>query len=478
MNPTLIKADIVVPEKNVILIADEYITLSPGFVTEAEESYLRKQWDNHKKDRFVFDRLGYWIVVQIIKPEKNSFQRIENSRKAGDTVIAMLNEQKATAATIIAGPELKEASLAFAEGMLLGGYQFSKYKSEKESMLTMSEIGLLNPAVSEKEINELSIVTEAVYRCRDLINEPNSYLTASVFAAEIEKLAFEAGVKVESLNKKKIESLKMGGLLGVNKGSFEPPLFMILEWKPEDAVNKRPVVLVGKGVMYDTGGMNLKPGESMANMKDDMSGAAAVTTTLIAIAKAKLPIHVIALVPATDNRPGPEAIVSGDILVMHNGMTVEVINTDAEGRLVLADALSYAARYMPLLIIDLATLTGAAVRAVGSFGIVAIQQDADEEIRGLQDSGWHTWERIAEFPNWDEYGELMKSDVADLKNLGPPEAGAITAGKFLQFFTSYPHIHLDIAGPAFLTKRDSYRGMGGTGVGVRLLFDFLKRMIK
>jgi leucyl aminopeptidase len=286
----------------------------------------------------------------------------------------------------------------------------------------------------------------------------------------------ESGVHVEVLNKQKIAALKMGGLTGVNLGSHEPPTFTVMEWNPAGAKNKKPVVLVGKGVVYDTGGMNLKPGDSMLNMKDDMSGAAAVAATLYAIAMANLPLYVVGLMPATDNRPGVKALVSGDIITMHNGTTVEVLNTDAEGRLILADALSYAKKYDPALVIDLATLTGAAVRAIGKFGAVAMQSKAPEELEMLKKSGYAVYERLAEFPMWEEYGELIKSDLADLKNLGPPEAGMITAGKFLEKFTSYPYIHLDIAGPAFIEKRDSYRGQGGTGFGVRLLFDFVKNI--
>ena len=186
-------------------------------------------------------------------------------------------------------------------------------------------------------------------------------------------------------------------------------------------------------------------------------------------------MHVIGLMPATDNRPGMEALVSGDIITMHNGMTVEVLNTDAEGRLILADALSYARKFDPALVIDLATLTGAAVRAIGKYGAVAMQSKASGELTSLISSGFEVSERLVEFPMWDDYGELVKSEVADLKNLGPAEAGMITAAKFLEKFTEYPYIHLDIAGPAFLDKADSYRGQGGTGFGVRLLFDFVSQ---
>jgi leucyl aminopeptidase len=328
------------------------------------------------------------------------------------------------------------------------------------------------------QLEELSVITAAVYRCRTFINEPHSHLNTPVFAKELEELAAQSGVKIEVMNKKKIESLKMGGILSVNKASAEPPVFVVMEWKPNRPVNKKPYVFVGKGIVYDSGGMNLKPGDSMTNMKDDMSGAAAVGSVIYAIAMAKLPVHVVGLIPVTDNKIGPEAILPGDIIHMHNGTTVEVVNTDAEGRLILADALSFASRYKPELVIDLSTLTGAAVRAIGKFGMVAMQVKARNEMDLLYRSGWQVYERMVEFPSWEEYGELIKSEIADLKNLGPGEAGAITAGKFLEKFTDYPYIHLDIAGPAFLEKRDSYRGQGGTGVGVRLLFDFLKRKIQ
>ena len=281
------------------------------------------------------------------------------------------------------------------------------------------------------------------------------------------------GVKVDIFNKKKIEALKMGGLLAVNSGSSEPPTFSILEWKPANAKNQKPVVLVGKGVTFDTGGMNIKTGSFMDHMKTDMSGAATVASVVYAIAKSQLPVYVMAFIPATDNRINSNAIVSGDVLVMHSGKTVEVLNTDAEGRLILADALSYAQAYDPLLAITVATLTGSAARAIGKYGIVAMQNNAIGPMQHLKESGDAVHERIAEFPFWDDYAELIKSDVADLKNIGPMEGGAITAGKFLEAFTNYPFIHLDIAGCAYSEKRDSYRNQGATGMPVRLLIHFL-----
>jgi leucyl aminopeptidase len=248
-----------------------------------------------------------------------------------------------------------------------------------------------------------------------------------------------------------------------------------MEYKPKNAKNKRPIVLVGKGVVFDTGGLSLKPTPgSMDEMKCDMAGGAAVIGAISAIAANQLPVHVIALVPATDNRPGMNAICPQDILTMYDGTTVEVLNTDAEGRLILADALGYAKKYDPLLVIDLATLTGAAMRAVGSYAS-AIMGTADQDIMNqLSKSGFQTWERTVQFPLWKEYGNEMKSDIADLKNLGGANAGHISAGKFLEHFTTYPWIHIDIAGPAYSNAAQSYRTKGGSGVGVRMLYNFIK----
>jgi len=206
-----------------------------------------------------------------------------------------------------------------------------------------------------------------------------------------------------------------------------------------------------------------------------MSGAAAVIGVFNIVSKLKLPIHIIGLIPATDNRPDGNAYVPGDIVKMHNGLNVEVLNTDAEGRMILADALSFAKQYNPQLVIDLATLTGSAVAAIGMYGIAAMGTASEKIFIDLKESGELVYERIVEFPFWEEYKKLLESSVADIKNIGGKDAGAITAGKFLEYFTDYPWIHLDIAGPAFLNSSNSYRGIGGTGVGVRLLYSFLKR---
>jgi leucyl aminopeptidase len=339
---------------------------------------------------------------------------------------------------------------------------------------SLEQILLTSDDIREEQVEHLNHLIHSVYLARDLVNEPLSYLTAVQLSREIEKMGNEAGFTVEVFNKKKIDTLKMGGLLAVNKGSVDPPTFSILTWKPDNAVNPNPIVLVGKGVVYDTGGLSLKPThDSMDYMKCDMGGAAAVAGILYAIAKNRLPVWVVGLIPATDNRPDGNAYVPGDVVKMYDGTTVEVLNTDAEGRMILADALSYAKKYDPELVIELSTLTGSAHVAIDKFGIVAMGNASREIMELLKESGEYTSERIAEFPFWDEYGEQLKSDIADLKNIGGKFGGAITAGKFLEHFTDYPYIHLDIAGPAFNKIPFNYRGKGGSGVGVRILHHFL-----
>jgi leucyl aminopeptidase len=214
----------------------------------------------------------------------------------------------------------------------------------------------------------------------------------------------------------------------------------------------------------------------MDYMKSDMAGGAAVGCAMYAIAKNKVPVHVIALVPATDNRPSDDAYTPGDVITMMSGHTVEVLNTDAEGRLILADALHFAKRFKPELVLDFATLTGAAAAAVGPYGIVAMGDPGDKFLGRLKESGEYVYERLAEFPFWDEYDDLIKSDIADMKNIGGPIGGAITAGKFLQRYVDYPWMHFDIAGPSFLHSSASYRGKGGTGVAVRMLSHFFANL--
>lgn len=362
-----------------------------------------------------------------------------------------------------------------AEGITLAGYQFLKYKSEQKKLSSqLNQINFDRSSITLKQIHRLQVITDGVNLARNLVNEPLNFLTAEQLAKEIANLGKQGGFKVQTLGKAKIEQLGMGGLLGVNKGSLLPPTFTIMEHKPMNPVRKAPVVLVGKGIVYDTGGLSLKPTpNSMDKMKSDMSGAAVVTAAMYIAAMLELPIHLIALVPATENRPGVNAYVPGDVLKMYSGATVEVLNTDAEGRLVLADALHYAKKYRPELVLDFATLTGSASATLGDQGIVCMG-NAPESTKSLfDDCGQRQHERLAQLPLWEEYNDLLHSNIADLKNVGGPKAGAITAGKFLEHFTDYPWMHFDIAGVSFHSENKDYRPAGGTGYGIRLLADFL-----
>ena len=474
----IVKTTVIPENESIVVIGtveNDFLKYLPG---RHEKRFLKEKLAKEKKQITInlFDRFVFFRLAEDDSSGKNA-GALEEMRKAGHKLHNELISDDIERITLVHEGGSCEQVLAFAEGVALSNYQFLKYFGDKDKKKhSLKAINIHCKKITGKEIDHLNNLTKAVYNARDLVNEPLSWLTAVRLSEEIKRLGREVGFNVEVLNKKQIESLKMGGLIAVNKGSIDPPTFSILEYKPEGHTNKNPVVLIGKGIVYDTGGLSLKPTtDSMDYMKCDMSGAAAVTGTFYAVAKSKLPVYLIGLIPATDNRPDGNAYVPGDVITMFDGTTVEVLNTDAEGRLILADALAYAKKYKPGLVINLATLTGAAQAAIGNQGMVGMGNADREIMNSLVESGYTTHERIAEFPFWDDYSELLRSDIADLKNIGGKVAGAITAGKFLEHFTGYPFIHLDIAGPAFNKKADSYRGKGASGVGVRLLFHYIKK---
>lgn len=474
MLASIVKTKRIKPKNNRAILVESLSSLEVRDLDKNELAYIMKHHSDDQKS-FSFNRFTHHLFVVFFDRKGKIHQRKEAYRKAGDTLNTLLKQHEIDKIQIC--DHTKEGmGLYFAEGIILGNYSFDKYKTKKDKS-KLKEVILYNDVISQKQIDRMNISNEATYWSRDLLNEPHSTLSSTAIAKEFKKMGKQSGAKVEVLTKAKIESLKMGGLLAVNKGSINPPTFTVMEWKPEKPTNKKPLIFVGKGVVFDTGGLNIKTGDSMYGMHMDMGGAAAASTALFAIAKAKLNVHAIALIPATDNRPDGNAYAPGDVIKMHNGKTVEVINTDAEGRMILADALSYAQKYKPELVIDLATLTGAAARAIGKHGIVTMK-NKDVNLKALNESSEQVYERLVEFPMWDEYGEMIKSDIADIKNLGGAEAGAISAGKFLEHFVDYPWVHLDIAGPAMLSSRDSYRGKGGSGVGTRLLFEYAQQMGK
>jgi len=462
-------------KRDVVILAASDSDWSKVDLTKRELDFVSSRLSKGEYSIYI-NQYSRNIFIEFLNEEFNEGKSLEKAREVGAVLVKKINKAKLDEVEIINISD-RDFSLYVAEGMALANYQFLKYFSQKENKRNSLKVIYLHADTSV--ISHINAVVSGTLHARDLVNEPLSYLTAIQFSNEILSLGKASGFKVEVLHKKQIQSLKMGGLLAVNKGALEPPTFNILTYKPENHTNSKPIVLVGKGIVYDTGGLSLKPTvNSMDMMKCDMGGGASVIGVLYAIAKARLPIHVVGLIPATENRPGGNAYAPGDVIKMMDGTSVEVLNTDAEGRLVMADALCYAKKFNPELVVDFATLTGAAVRAIGKYGIVAMGNASDQVQKELCDSGDVTYERLAIMPFWEEYSELLKSDIADMKNLGPAEAGQITAGKFLEHFTDYPWMHFDIAGPAFLTSEDYYRLKGGTGSGVRIMFDYLLKKCK
>jgi len=468
INPT--KNEEGIFSENIIIFHASKSSSSDLFLNDDEKEYVQKQV---KKDKEIvsINQLGRFVHVVNIKDEKDKNKDAENIRLLGDKLQALVKDEATV--HVLFTIEDKEKALLLTEGLALANYTFTKHKTDPKPN-KLENIYLSNHDEIKEDVAELENNVAAVYLTRNLINEPFSHLTAKELAESAVQSGKENGMKVTVFNKKKIESLKMGGLLAVNKGSIDEPTFTIMEWNPKNATNKQPIVLVGKGIVYDTGGLSLKPtANSMDLMKIDMGGAGTVIGAMNAISANNLDKHVIALLPATDNRPSGNAYAPGDVITMHDGTTVEVLNTDAEGRMVLADALSFAKNYKPELVIDLATLTGAAVAAIGHYGFVSMHEGAKEEHAELKKVGDEVHERLAEFPFWEDYGELIKSDIADIKNLGGPYGGAITAGKFLAHFADYPFIHIDLPG-VYSKAKYGYRGKGATGMGVRLLYQFIK----
>ena len=380
------------------------------------------------------------------------------------------------------GVAAADAAVAVVEGVALGTYKFHSFKTkEGEETAPLGELNLwfherTATDIVEKAALEAEMVSRAVRFARDLVSTPANFMTPE----HMTRSALDAGkkrkmIKVTVLDEKKMKSLKMNGILGVSQGSHEAPRFIIMEYNGGNPKEK-PFVLVGKGLTFDTGGISLKPAENMEEMKTDMAGGAAVMGTIMAAADLRLPLRVVGLIPATENMPGGRAYKPGDVLYTLSGQTVEVISTDAEGRLILADALWYARRYKPAAMIDVATLTGACIVALGD--LVMGMMGTDDKLKEiLKDAAERTGEKLWELPLWKEYEESLKSDVADMKNVGGRPGGAITAGSFLSKFVApdCPWVHLDIAGPSWLKKDRPYIPKGASGVGVRLLIAVLKR---
>ncbi len=372
-----------------------------------------------------------------------------------------------------------QAAQAIAEGLALGAYRYLRYRTnlKPEQSFAVEAATLLvetaNDAI-QRGFATGEIIARGVNFARDLANTPGADLPPAALGAAAQDLGQRLGFKVTVLDRAELEAQGFGGVLAVGKGSSNEPRFIVMEYgTPSDGAGT--ICLVGKGLTFDSGGLSLKPADAMTGMKADMGGAAAVFGTMQAIAELKPTLHVVGIIPSAENMPGPDAYRPDDVVITRSGKTIEVLNTDAEGRIVLADGLHYAQQYNPVAIINLATLTGAAIIALGAHATAMMATDQELADR-VRQAGETTHDRVWQLPLWQEYREMIKSEIADIKNTGGRPAGSITAGAFLaEFVGDYPFVHLDIAGTAFVDKpRRAYEQAGGTGAGVRLLVELLR----
>ncbi|GCE13278.1 leucyl aminopeptidase [Tengunoibacter tsumagoiensis] len=411
------------------------------------------------------------IVVGLGSQEKVTSQTI---RRASS--IAVRHLQNTGAKQIVLGlaqekVETQTGIQAQVEGALLGIYTFRIYQSNEQTS-SITQIQVLSTeaqkAETEQSVRKGQALAEATNFARTLINEPPNVLTPTELANRASSMAKEVGIECEIFDREKIKALGMGGLLGVSQGSAEPPRFIILRYRG-GAEGDKGLALVGKGITFDTGGISLKPADRMDEMKGDMGGAAAVIGAMQAIGQIKPAINVTAFISTCENRPSSTSYLPGDILRIMNGKTIEIVNTDAEGRLVLADALSYAVKEGHSTIIDLATLTGGIVVALGSLmtGLFSNDESLTQEIIA---AGQLAGEKYWPMPLDDDYSEMIRSDIADIKQTGGRQASAVTAAKILENFVGTAQwAHLDIAGTSYVDSKKPYQEKGGVGVGVRTL---------
>lgn len=421
------------------------------------------------------------LLVGLGKHEAASADSI---RQAGAAAVQQARTLQVAAITVGANIDtpLPPAVVAQAltEGLELGAYRYWHYRTGLTTAQTFAveRADLFTASADEQALRAGvaagQIIARGVVFARDLVNSPGYALTPAHMGEEALALGQRAGLKVTVLDKAQLMEQGFGGILAVGQGSANEPRFIVMEYGTAGG-GKPTICLVGKGLTFDSGGLSLKPAEAMDTMKSDMGGAAAVFGAMQVVAELKLPLHVVGLVSSAENMPSGTAYRPGDIIRTLSGKTIEVLNTDAEGRIILADALFYAQRYNPAAIVELSTLTGAIVIALGSHatGLFATDQALADK---LSRAGEASSERVWQFPMWDEYHEMVKSEIADLKNIGGRPAGSITAGTFLAAFVGdYPFAHLDIAATAWAASpAKSYESQGGTGVGVRLLTEFLR----
>ncbi len=404
----------------------------------------------------------------------------EGVRNCAAAAVKFCISKKISAVTVIEplveGFKQEAVLQAIAEGALLANYTFDKYKSDKEKELPLAKIDFYTEAKYAASIlKDVEIIASNTWLCRDLVNDITDEVNPVTFAQLAEKIAKESGLTCRVFDRKEISKKKMGLLLAVNRGSVVEPRVVVLEYKGDQG-SRKVFGLIGKGITFDSGGMNLKPSGSMETMRCDMAGAATALCSMKTIAELKLKKNVTAVIPLTENMLSSNAYRPGDIYRAYNGKTVEIGNTDAEGRLILADALSYMEKEIkPDVITDLATLTGACVVTFGETVAAYLSTD-DSLASAVEGASARTGEKLWRLPFFDDYEERMKSDVADLNNMAAEKnAGTISGAVFLKnFVEKTPWAHIDIAGTAWYSKARGYRPKNATGYGLRLIVDLVK----
>jgi leucyl aminopeptidase len=435
-------------------------------------------FDGRVGQTLVLHGLGGASVVVAIGVGAGNSLTPNDARKAAAAFARAAGKVESLSTTLANLGRGSKANIAQAvvEGIQLATHRYSALKSDKNFASPLREVVLVataaNATAISRGVKDGAVIANAVCTARDFANMPPAYLSARHFAEKAQEIAAQTGLDITVYNKEELIQMGCGGMIGVNQGSIEPPRMVKLSYNPKGAGKKQHVVLVGKGVMYDSGGISLKPSDpSHAVMKMDMSGAAAVLATMSTLSALKCQTRVTAFLMCTDNMPSGSALKLGDVLTMRNGKTVEIHNTDAEGRLILADGLSLAAELKPSAIINIATLTGACLVALGE-KVAGVLGTNDKLISQLEDAAARVDEPIWQLPLVKEYRRLLDSTVADMRNIGGPAGGTITAGLFLsEFVGNTPWAHLDIAGPMKVDGDDGWMQRGATAFGTRLLID-------
>jgi len=489
-----VKAGAVEQEKAELLVVNLFEERLPALETpldKALQGFLRKvrekgDFKGESKQTLLFYPQGGVGAERVLLVGLGKVRELDREKLRAGAAAAVRRAKEIGVKTFtLAVPRAGRRDLPFdekvwalVEGALLSNYQLTEYRTEElDKIKDVREVKFLverpaDLAAAQRGARRGETIAEAVNWTRTLANYPSNRATPAFLAQEARKLAKEEGLDCRILERAEMEKVGMGALLAVAQGSQQPPKFIVLEYKPSGRLRGRYAV-VGKGITFDSGGISIKPSKSMEEMKYDMSGAAATMGLARVAARLKLPFHLIFLAPATENLPSGTAVKPGDVVRSLSGKTVEIINTDAEGRLILADALAYAQRYKPDGIIDLATLTGAVVVALGSHATGMLGNN--NALKGkMRRAGEESGERVWELPLWKEYDEAIKSSIADVKNVGDGKAGTIAGAAFLgKFVGDVPWVHLDIAGTAWNETANGWMGKGSTGVGVRLLARFL-----